>query len=313
MSRDTRLGILYILIAVVGYSFFAVFTKTLLAEGMRPVDIGVWRFAMSAALIWIFRTLVRVRQKQSLALPRISRLGVLVMGVMMASAALTAFYGLERLPSATYLVLFYTYPVITALIEAVLGARLPRVAWLALFLTVVGVAFATPDFSQGLRGENLPGVIIAFINALVIAIYYVIGSRTLASVKDTLSSTAMILTATFGVVLIAGLFMGVAPPPTPTAWLAVTLLTVISTVIPVFMLTNGIPRLGAAQAGIVGSIEPILASILAWIFLGEAMTINQGLGGVVIVAAIVVLQLPAILARRRLGEFSPAQEPSPQN
>ncbi|MCK6577409.1 MAG: DMT family transporter [Anaerolineae bacterium] len=301
MTRDTRLGILYILIAVTGYSFFAVFTKTLLGEGMKPVEIGVWRFIIASALMWMIRTGVRLRQRQSLALPRLSLRALLIMGAMMAAAALAGFYGLERLPSATYLVLFYTYPMMTALIEAVMGERLPRAAWVALVLTLIGVAFAAPDFSEGLRGENLSGVIIAFVNALVIAVYYIVSSRSLRHIDDTIGSTAMILSATLAAVLVVGLVMGIAAPPTPIAWLVVTLLAIIGTVIPVFMLTNGIPKLGAAQAGIVGSIEPMQASILAWIFLGEAMTLNQWIGGVVIVAAIIVLQAPTILARRRMN------------
>ncbi|MBL8131605.1 MAG: DMT family transporter [Anaerolineae bacterium] len=311
MTRDTRLGIIYILIAVTGYSFFAVFTKTLLGEGMKPVEIGVWRFMIASALLWTIRTIVRLRQRQSLALPRLSLRALLIMGAMMAAAALAGFYGLERLPSATYLVLFYTYPMMTALIEAVMGERLPRAAWVALVLTLIGVAFAAPDFSEGLRGENLPGVIIAFINALVVAIYYIVSSRSLGHIDDTIGSTAMILSATLAVVLVVGLAMGIAAPPTLTAWLVVTLLAIIGTVIPVFMLTNGIPKLGAAQAGIVGSIEPMQASILAWIFLGEAMTLNQWIGGVVIVAAIIVLQAPMILARRRMNTPIPAPPSTP--
>lgn len=286
------------LTAVAGYSFFPVFTKILLAEGMNPVDIGVWRFVIAVAVMWGLRFSIAARQKQPVRLPRLPVLPVVIMGVMMAVAALCGFFGMERLPTATFIVLFYTYPMMIALIGAIFGQRLPRAAWVALALTLLGIFLTAPDFSAGLQGDNLPGVLIAFANAFVIAIYFIFSGRTLKNERDVVGASALILTATLITMLIAGVLIGFSLPPTPRAWLFVIALALVGTVMPTFALNKGIPRLGAAKAGIVSSIEPLTSSILAMIFIGEIMTENQWLGGLVIVAGIIVLQVPALLARR---------------
>ncbi len=308
MTRDQRIGIFYILTAVTGYSFFAVFTKTLLGEGMAPIDIGLWRFVIAVSILWALRLGVGARQGR-LTLPKLPLFWVAVMGVTMALAALAGFFGLERLPSATYLVLFYSYPMMAALIEAALGKRLPGIGWVALTLTLVGVLIAAPDFSAGLTGENAVGVLIAFVNALVVALYFIISNRVLQGTSDRLGATAMILTATLIMIGIVALLMGANMPPTPRAWLLVAALAVVSTVIPVFALNQGIPRLGGAQSGIISSIEPIMASLLAMVFLGEIMTGAQWAGGLVIVAGIVVLQAPALLTRRKTTDETPITAP----
>ena len=56
----------------------------------------------------------------------------MAIGTLLAFAALAAFFGLERLPSGTFSVLFYSYPAMVALLASLLGERLSLVAWIAL-------------------------------------------------------------------------------------------------------------------------------------------------------------------------------------
>jgi drug/metabolite transporter (DMT)-like permease len=301
VTRDQRLGILFMFGSVLGYSFFAVFVKLLLAEGMTPIDIGVMRFSMAVMVFWAVRIGIGVSQRR-FDLPRLSPIAIGAMGLMMALAALTGFFGLQRLPAATYLVLFYSYPMMAALIEMALGRRLPATGWIALLLTLAGVAIAAPDFSAGLTGDNAIGVMIAFVNGLVVAIYYIVGSRVLKGVRDSLGATAIIASGALTVMLIAGLLLGFNAPPTPTAWLLIIGMAVVSTVVPVFLLNQAIPRLGSAQSGIIASIEPIIVSVQAMLLLGEAMSAEQWIGALVIVGGIVVLQAPSLLASRAIAK-----------
>lgn len=56
-----------------------------------------------------------------------------------------------------------------------------------------------------------------------------------------------------------------------STWVLLLALAVVSTVMPIFCLTTGLSKLGAAKAAIVGTVEPVLTTILAMIFLGEQM------------------------------------------
>ena len=65
---------------------------------------------------------------------------------------------------------------------------------------------------------------------------------------------------------------------------------VFGTVISFLLVLGSLRRLGAARAGIVGTSEPVWAGILAMAFLGEMLTPIQGLGGLLVVAGIMVAE-----------------------
>jgi drug/metabolite transporter (DMT)-like permease len=133
MDRAQRQGMLYVLMAVLGYSFLPTLTKRILAEGLTPLDIALWRFLFAAPLFWL---VIRLRHipAPTVALPRYR---LVAMGAMLAVSALGAFSALQFLPASTFIVLFYTYPVIVAVICLFLGERLPTMGWFALGLTLL--------------------------------------------------------------------------------------------------------------------------------------------------------------------------------
>jgi drug/metabolite transporter (DMT)-like permease len=303
-SDATRLrqGMLFIIGSVTGYSILPVFTKNILASGMEPPDIAFWRFFFAAPIFWLYTWLENGR---SLAArhgsPPLPRAILLLLGSLLALAAVTAFFGLEIMPAGTFVVLFYTYPAIIAVISLFLGDRLPLQGWIALGLTIVGVIIVTPDFSAGLAGSNFTGVLLALLNAANVAVYFILNSRVLQRHRDKTRASAYIVTgALLALAIFALMRGGVSLPNSLNIWLLLVALATLSTVFPVFCLTNGIARLGAARASIMGSFEPLLTAFWAMLFLGETMQAQQWLGGLVIVAAVILLNL------RRPARLRPA-------
>ncbi len=68
-------------------------------------------------------------QRQRRPLPRFR---LLLIGTLFAGEAVTALFGLDRVPAGTFSILFYSYPAMVAILEAIMGERLPLQAWLAL-------------------------------------------------------------------------------------------------------------------------------------------------------------------------------------
>jgi drug/metabolite transporter (DMT)-like permease len=285
MRHDRRDGILFIILSVTGYACLPVFTKNLLARGLEPLDIAVWRFLFTVPIFWLLVVARGERKHQPLP-----RLRVLAMGALLAIAALTAFFGLERLPSGTFVVLVYTYPAMVAILEALMGERLSIQAWIALGLTMVGIALTAPDFSAGLNGDNLPGVLWALFDALIIAIYMITSSRLLRGYSDMVRASAWTVTGALLVLLVMMLVRGLAMPPSD-AWIYLIALALVSTVMPVFALNSGIQKLGSTRASIIATFEPALTALLALIFLGERMEQMQLLGGAVIIASVILLEI----------------------
>ncbi len=289
MSDDPRRGVVYMLLAAVGYSFFSIWVKAVQAAGMTPLDIALWRFLLAAPLFWLALRLLRLPPPER-RLPRLKLLGV---GTFIALAALSAFTGLQYLPASTFIVLFYTYPSLVAILSALLGDRLPPRGWAALGLTLLGVALTVPDFGQGLSDNNWLGVILALFNAFVVAAYYIVSGRVLRGYRAINQVGAYTVTGALLVFLALAPFRTVAAPP-PDAWGGILGLATLSTVFPVFFLNRGIQQLGAPRAAILGMIEPILTLTWAALLLGERMRPAQLVGGALILASIALLQLPGL-------------------
>ncbi|MGK0405720.1 MAG: drug/metabolite transporter (DMT)-like permease, partial [Oleispira sp.] len=63
----------------------------------------------------------------------------------------------------------------------------------------------------------------------------------------------------------------------------VLLLTFAATVVPSFMISEAVKRIGAANAALTGTVGPIMTSIMAVVLLGEVFTLYHGLGMVLVI------------------------------
>jgi drug/metabolite transporter (DMT)-like permease len=304
MDRTQREGVMFVLLTALGYSFTPIFSKIILANGMPPVDIAVWRFLFAAPLIWVVLVLRRVDSKSE-RLPRFRLLAI--GGFFLVTAALCVFIALQYITAGTFEVLFYTYPAIVALLSLFRGERLPPLGWLALALTLVGIVLTVPDFGLGLQGGSLLGVLLSLLNAVVVAFYFFASSRTLRGYTALAHSSAWIITGSALVLGVIGVFRGVALPLNATVWLSLLGMALVSTVLPVFCLTVGLQKLSAARAAITGTVEPFLTLIWAALLLGERMELVQFLGGLLILVSVILLQL----ARNAATPSTPAAVGSP--
>ena len=66
---------------------------------------------------------------------------------------------------------------------------------------------------------------------------------------------------------------------------------ILGTVLPVFAVNFALQRIGAAQASLVSTVEPILSMILSMLILGEVIFALQWLGAALIVGSVIILQL----------------------
>ena len=65
---------------------------------------------------------------------------------------------------------------------------------------------------------------------------------------------------------------------------------VLGTVVPFLLEVNALKLTDAGTVGVVATLEPVIAAVVAWIWLGQRLTPLQMLGGVIVVAAIAVVQ-----------------------
>ena len=171
------------------------------------------------------------------------------------------------------------------------GAWPARRELLAALTAYAGVAFAVGGFDAGLWSANGKGAAFVLISAATFAVYLLANEqvgRTLGNVGFlVVAATAAALALSAHCMLTSGPAALVIPG---RAWLLLLVMTVFTNVLPLFMLSAGIGRIGAARAAILSSIGPPATLCMAWLWLGERLGAVQILGAAIIVAGIVILE-----------------------
>ncbi|MDX2162868.1 MAG: DMT family transporter [bacterium] len=305
--RRERLGLIFILCSITGYAFLPIFASYLRDAGLPPLETVFFRYLL-AAPIFIGMALATPPPPPDRPLPR---RWLIFLGFCLALQALCAFVGLQYLSAGIYLVLFYTYPAMTALGGLLLGERIGTVGWGALALTLVGVTLTISDFSLDGNPDAWIGVICALVNAALSAVYFVLMGRLLNGQPAATRAGAYAVSGAMiflgGALAVKTAVDGVVLPQGLEVWLPLVGLVAVSTVLPVFMLNKGLQAAGATRAAIFGTIEPLLTAILAQVILGETMLPIQWAGGVLVVASVILLQLRGTPQDAPQPETVPAQ------
>ena len=275
-------AIVLVLLSALGFSSIAIFAKLAYAAGVSPTMLLALRFALAVALL---APLVWLR---GLRLPRGRALaGFALMGGLYTAQAQCYFTALLYASSGLVGLLLYVYPVLVTVLAVAFGwEKLDRRTFVLLVVAITGMAIT---LGGNLQGQPL-GIMLGLLAAAVYAVYIVIGGRLTAN-TDPLAATLVIMAAAAlfnGAFAIAG---GGALPHTVDAWLAIGAISLFSTVIAIAAFLVGIKYIGAAQASIISTLEPVITLCLGVALLGESVSGGQLVGGTLVLGAVVMLAL----------------------
>jgi drug/metabolite transporter (DMT)-like permease len=284
-------GTVYTLLAAAGFAAVSILTSLATATGLSLATVLAWRYTLSAVVLvaWVgSRNYARIRPNEML---RLVALG----GGGQALLVFVALSALAYIPAATLAFLFYTYPAWVALVQALRGAeRLDarRALALALSFAGIGVMVGLPA-AGGADAAALDwrGVALA-LGAAAIYGAYIPMMRVLAKDHPVAPVSA------YGKIGSALCFLLLAVSDRSftyqmdaQTWLVIAALTIFSTVLPGVFFLMGLVRLGPVRTAIVSTVEPFLTALLGVLVLSQALTLPTVLGGVLIIAAVVLLQV----------------------
>lgn len=201
------------------------------------------------------------------------------------------FLGLERLPAVTTSLLLSFSPVMVALLGiALLRERITRAQWggIALYLAGVVVYF----YPVQIPAREQIGVAIVLVGVLSNALSAVMGRS--INRRRTLSPLAVTV-ASMGVGSVVMLAAGVAaqglPPLDAENWAIIAWLAVVNTAF-AFTLWNLTQRtLSAIETSIINNTMLIQIAILAWLFLGERLSVRAIVGLALAAVGTLIVQL----------------------
>jgi drug/metabolite transporter (DMT)-like permease len=210
------------------------------------------------------------------------------------------FVAIDRLPIGIGLLFEFTAPVLIALwVRFAWHEPVRRRVWPALGLVIGGLALVAQIW-DGLTLDGV-GVVAGLFAAVGLAVYYLMGER-LVGRRDPVSVVCFGLgfaSLAWGILLPWWSFptealrvdatlphaLGTVPVGALALWGIV-----LGTIVPFSLSIAALKHLPATTVGIVATFEPVAAAVIAWVWLGEALVAVQILGGIVVLAGILLAE-----------------------
>ena len=271
------------------FGSIAILVTVATEAGARLVEVLAWRFLLAAALLAVIAggpAVVRRDVRRGLPLALLAGGGQAAIGGLSLSA-------LRYIPAATMIFLFYTYPAWVTVLSALRGKEpLTGRRVLALGLSLAGIAVMVGLPGTGSSSVATPGVLLALAGALLYALYIPMIDQLGRELPAAL--TAAFATSGAAVILaVAALATGDFSARQPAiVWLMILLLAVLCTVIAFIAFLRGLAAIGPVRTAIVSTVEPFWGALLASVVLAQPLAPRTLSGGVLVAAAVVILNLP---------------------
>lgn len=286
-SPRAKLGDLLALAAAIAFSFKAIFVRMALAQGADPVVLLSARMLIAAP----FYVVLLAATSRGAGRPTPRDLGwIAAMGLVgFAFSAALDFQGLAYIGAGLERIVLYIHPTLVLLFGAALTRKAPSgralaatgVAWAGL-VVAAGAEIHTGDPRDVATGVGLVLGCAATYAAYLLAMGH-LGPR-LGAMRVTASAQVIAAVA-------LGMWAGLVRPgeldamPSPV-WGLALLLATFGTILPGLLLASAVTRVGPGRASTLGMIGPVAATLLAHFLLGEPLSLQQVLGGIVVVAGV---------------------------
>jgi DME family drug/metabolite transporter len=276
-------GYAFIVAAAVLWGMIGPFSRLAFQEGIAPMEVAFWR----ALLAWIlFGGHAIIRREVRLYPKDIPY--ILVFGVCGVSLFYFAYQmAVKQGGAAMAAVLLYTAPAWVIILSRIfLKESITPTKILALVLTLIGISAISmgKDAGQGSSPISVSAIAFGLTSGFCYSLYYIFGKY----FTGRYSSYNLFL-----YVLPIGA-MGLLPwvtfaPKTPTCWLALMSLVIISTYGANSCYYLGLKYLDAGRASITATIEPVVAAVVAYFWWNEVITVQSYMGGAVILCAVILM------------------------
>lgn len=278
-------GLLAIALAAALWAIAAATARSLFDRGVEPIELAEARSVL-AALGLAFLPQARRSAPQRSLWP------VIALGVSIALVNAVYYMAIARLDVAVALVLQYTAPALVVGWVAWQKRAAPSAeVAAALAVTFVGVVLVSGLLDSGVGKINAVGIAFGLASSLFFATYTLLSERAGAA---------------FGVLgallrgFVAATLMWVAfqiPRGVPTELFdpanlpLVLFIGLVGTLAPFILYLWGVQQVRAERAAIAATLEPVLAGVIAWIWLGQLLTPLQIAGGALCLGGVVALQI----------------------
>ena len=296
-------GAVLVAAAACAYGAGPLFARSVYATGVDWLTLLAWRFTLATMASWVW---LLAQPGGRTALRRLGRhraSQLFAVGTLFAFASASAYASLELIPVALYGLIQSISPALVAVLAIRFGRRLGgRRAWLALAIATTGVALTIGGVTTR---ANPIGVLLAVGGPVIYSVYLLLVARAAGERRWALAversvlpvpplvAGTILLTGTWAVLITWAAIEREAALPSQVpvaAWPGLLAIGLVSGAFAIQALYAGTARIGAAQAALVGTLEPVCTVTLAMLMLGEGLGPLQVCGGCLVLTGVVLSQ-----------------------
>ena len=299
VKSDALLGVIFALLAAVGFSAKAILVKLAYLDHVDTITLLALRMAF--ALPFFIASAIWVNSRNAVPLVQRDWLTVLVLGLLgYFLSSLLDFLGLLYISAGLERLILFLYPTMTVVLSALIfNKSIGRKVMVAMALSYAGIVLvflhdAGVSRSSGELGHAgvLLGAGLVFASALSYSAYLVGAGHAIQRMGATRFTAYASIVAS-----IASILQFVLTHPLTALNLSVhayelsIAMAIFSTVLPVFLLSYAIHHIGSSSSSLIGSVGPVATIALAYFFLGEAVSLLQIAGTLLVLAGVVTISL----------------------
>ena len=290
-KRKFNYGPILIILAACFWGSMGIFVRKLTTYGFTSIQIVAIRVTL-AALVFSLILLIKDRKGFKISPGDIP----LFLGLGLGSIlffTVCYFAAITIMPLSTAAILLYTSPFWIMLMSVLFfHEKLNAVKIIALIMAFGGCVLVS-----GISGEGITfvGLLLGLGSGIGYGLYSILGTIALKRYSPYTVTTYTFIIASVGSWFICrpkDMFTKFASAPS-LAWLIFFcfLTALITAVIPFLFYTLGLHMVEASKAGILATVEPMVATIIGIVFFSEQLTIFSGLGILLILVAVIILNL----------------------
>ena len=280
--RDAR----YYLFLVLANAFWAgnFVVGGLIADSVSPLFLTTVRWVLATVPLFVLAAFVEKPDWKAVFAEW--RLHVLLSCLGLIGYALFTYLALAHTSSVSASLLNSVGPALIAVVAVLVAReRLTGTAVLGLALSLLGAVIVLVRFDGGGVGLDLGiGTLFMLVAVSVFVVYTVLG-RFLTS--SPVSATAVQALFASAVLVPATLVLGAPGPADGITWLGVVYIGIFPSALSYLMWNLAVRGIGAARAGVYLNLVPFFTAIIG-LFIGDPITGIQVLGGMLIVAGVVI-------------------------
>lgn len=282
-------GTLLIILAGCFWGSMGIFVRRLGAFGFTSIQIVAIRVTL-AALVFCVLMLIKDRSGCGISVRDIP----LYLGLGFGSIlffTVCYFTAIRLMPLSTAAILLYTSPIWIMLMSMLFfHEKMNRKK-----LGALALAFAGCVLVSGISGEGIPlrGLLVGLGSGIGYGLYSILGTVALRKYSPYTVTAYTFLFAAVGACLICDpmdlMRKCAAAPDYAALFLLCCMTALVTAVVPFLAYTIGLRTVEASRAGILATIEPMVAALIGILVFSEQLTVLSGLGILMILAAVILL------------------------